>query len=200
MAFDGLSARLQEITRKLSGKARISEGDLKEVLREVKLALLEADVNYKIVKDFVDSFESAEYNYNLNLSYKNTEYPNEYIENIYNDVWKNNYDVGVEENIFYMWISDNGKTIIVTKTRNATKFSRYPDIIGEFDINDGLDISVSEGIKKIGLPQKYTGELLEASTNENEFKISWNHYYKQYDATIYGYSIFTYYGSIRSFQ
>ena len=53
MAFDGLSARLQEITRKLSGKARISEGDLKEVLREVKLALLEADVNYKIVKDFI---------------------------------------------------------------------------------------------------------------------------------------------------
>ena len=38
MAFDGLASRLQEITRKLSGKARISEGDLKEVLREVKLA------------------------------------------------------------------------------------------------------------------------------------------------------------------
>lgn len=57
MAFDGLSARLQEITRKLSGKARISEGDLKDVLREVKLALLEADVNYKIVKDFVKVIE-----------------------------------------------------------------------------------------------------------------------------------------------
>ena len=57
MAFDGLSSRLQEITRKLSGKARISEGDLKEVLREVKLALLEADVNYKIVKDFVKVIE-----------------------------------------------------------------------------------------------------------------------------------------------
>ena len=53
MAFEGLSARLQTITRKLSGKARITESDLKEVLREVKLALLEADVNYKIVKDFI---------------------------------------------------------------------------------------------------------------------------------------------------
>ena len=53
MAFDGLSSRLQDITRKLRGKARITEADLKEVLREVKLALLEADVNYKIVKDFV---------------------------------------------------------------------------------------------------------------------------------------------------
>ncbi len=53
MAFEGLSSRLQAITRKLSGKARITESDLKEVLREVKLALLEADVNYKIVKDFI---------------------------------------------------------------------------------------------------------------------------------------------------
>ena len=57
MAFDGLASRLQEITRKLRGKARISEDDLKEVTREVKLALLEADVNYKIVKDFVKVIE-----------------------------------------------------------------------------------------------------------------------------------------------
>ena len=57
MAFEGLSARLQEITRKLGGKARITENDLKEVLREVKLALLEADVNYKIVKDFIKVIE-----------------------------------------------------------------------------------------------------------------------------------------------
>lgn len=53
MAFEGLSERLQGITRKIKGKARITESDLKEVLREVKLALLEADVNYKIVKDFI---------------------------------------------------------------------------------------------------------------------------------------------------
>ena len=57
MAFEGLSSRLQDITRKLKGKARITESDLKEVLREVKLALLEADVNYKIVKDFIKVIE-----------------------------------------------------------------------------------------------------------------------------------------------
>lgn len=57
MAFEGLSSRLQEITRKLSGKARITESDLKEVLREVKLALLEADVNFKIVKEFISTIE-----------------------------------------------------------------------------------------------------------------------------------------------
>ena len=55
MAFEGLSSRLQEITRKIRGKARITESDLKEMLREVKLALLVADVNYKIVKDFIET-------------------------------------------------------------------------------------------------------------------------------------------------
>ena len=57
MAFEGLSSRLQEITRKIRGKARITESDLKEMLREVKLALLEADVNYKIVKDFISTIQ-----------------------------------------------------------------------------------------------------------------------------------------------
>lgn len=57
MAFEGLSSRLQEITRKMRGKARITESDLKEMLREVKLALLEADVNYKIVKEFIATIQ-----------------------------------------------------------------------------------------------------------------------------------------------
>ena len=57
MAFEGLSAKLQEVTRKLRGKARIIESDLKEMLREVKLALLEADVNYAIVKEFINTIQ-----------------------------------------------------------------------------------------------------------------------------------------------
>lgn len=57
MAFEGLSSRLQEITRKIRGKARITDSDLKEMLREVKLALLEADVNYKIVKEFITTIQ-----------------------------------------------------------------------------------------------------------------------------------------------
>ncbi len=55
MAFEGLSEKLQAFTRKLRGKARITESDLNEMLREVKLALLEADVNYKVVKEFVSN-------------------------------------------------------------------------------------------------------------------------------------------------
>ena len=53
MAFDGLSSKLQDITRRIKGKARITESDIKEMMREVKLALLEADVNYKVVKSFI---------------------------------------------------------------------------------------------------------------------------------------------------
>ncbi len=57
MAFEGLSSKLQDFTRKLKGKSRITESDLKEMLREVKLALLEADVNYKIVKEFTATIQ-----------------------------------------------------------------------------------------------------------------------------------------------
>ena len=57
MAFEGLSSKLQNIANKFRGKARVTEADLKEMLREVKLALLEADVNYKIVKEFIATIQ-----------------------------------------------------------------------------------------------------------------------------------------------
>ena len=57
MAFEGLSSKLQDITKKIKGEARITESNMKEMLREVKLALLEADVNYKVVKEFIKSIE-----------------------------------------------------------------------------------------------------------------------------------------------
>ena len=53
MAFQNLSSRLQETMRKLRGKGRLSEKDVDEVMRDIRLALLEADVNYKVVKDFI---------------------------------------------------------------------------------------------------------------------------------------------------
>jgi signal recognition particle subunit SRP54 len=51
--FESLSARLQGITSRLRGRARITESDLDAALREIRLALLEADVNFRVVKDFV---------------------------------------------------------------------------------------------------------------------------------------------------
>lgn len=55
MAFEGLASKLQETIKKLKGKGKLSENDIKEAMREVKLALLEADVNYRVVKDFIKS-------------------------------------------------------------------------------------------------------------------------------------------------
>ncbi len=55
MAFDSLASKLQETLKKLRGKGKLTETDIKGAMREVKLALLEADVNYKVVKDFVKS-------------------------------------------------------------------------------------------------------------------------------------------------
>ena len=57
MAFEGLSSRLQNIIRKIKGSARITEKDLKEMTREIKLTLLEADVNFMVVKKFIKNIE-----------------------------------------------------------------------------------------------------------------------------------------------
>ena len=53
LVFEGLASKLQDIVRKFKGKGRVTEADLKEIMREIKLALLEADVNFKVVKDFI---------------------------------------------------------------------------------------------------------------------------------------------------
>ena len=55
MAFDNLSDKLAGVFKKLRGKGKLSEADVKEAMREVRLALLEADVNYKVAKDFTNA-------------------------------------------------------------------------------------------------------------------------------------------------
>ena len=53
MAFEGLTEKLSNAFKKLRGKGRLTEADVKEAMREIRMALLEADVSYKVVKDFV---------------------------------------------------------------------------------------------------------------------------------------------------
>src|SRR5699024_6075431 len=57
MAFEGLSNRLQETMKKITGKGKVSEQDVKEMSREVRLALLEADVNFKVVRNFINGIK-----------------------------------------------------------------------------------------------------------------------------------------------
>ena len=53
MIFEGLADRLQETFKKLKGHGKLTEDDVNEAMRDVRMALLEADVNFKVVKDFI---------------------------------------------------------------------------------------------------------------------------------------------------
>ena len=57
MAFESLSDKLQNVFKNLRGKGRLSEADVKASLKEVKMALLEADVSFKVVKQFITAVE-----------------------------------------------------------------------------------------------------------------------------------------------
>ena len=53
MAFESLSERLQDSLKKIKGQATLTEANMDEMLREIRLALLEADVNFQVVKEFI---------------------------------------------------------------------------------------------------------------------------------------------------
>lgn len=57
MAFESLSEKLQNVFKNLRNKGRLTEADVKAALKEVKMALLEADVNFKVVKQFIKSVQ-----------------------------------------------------------------------------------------------------------------------------------------------
>ena len=57
MAFDNLTEKLQNVFKNLRSKGRLTEDDVKAALKEVKMALLEADVNFKVVKNFVKTVQ-----------------------------------------------------------------------------------------------------------------------------------------------
>ena len=57
MAFESLTDKLQDVFKDLRSKGRLTEADVKVALKEVKMALLEADVNFKVVKQFIKSVE-----------------------------------------------------------------------------------------------------------------------------------------------
>lgn len=60
MAFESLTEKLQNVFKNLRGKGRLTEADVKTALREVKLALLEADVSYKVVRQFTKSVQEKD--------------------------------------------------------------------------------------------------------------------------------------------
>ena len=67
MAFDSLSEKLQNVFKNLRSKGRLTEDDVKAALKEVKMALLEADVNFKVVKQFVKDVQERAIGQDLSL-------------------------------------------------------------------------------------------------------------------------------------
>ncbi|MCK4551473.1 MAG: signal recognition particle protein [Tenericutes bacterium] len=61
MAFENLTSRFQMALRRITGKAKLSENDIDQMMREVRLSLLEADVNYKVVKEFTEEVKAQAY-------------------------------------------------------------------------------------------------------------------------------------------
>ena len=148
MAFEGLSSRLQEITRKIKGEARITESNMKDMLREVKLALLEADVNYKIVKEFIASVQEKALGQDVLKSLK----PGEQVVKIVRDELTELLG-GTDSKIN---ISSNPPTIIMLvglqgagKTTFAGKLANYLRKNGKKPIMVACDIYRPAAIKQL---------------------------------------------------
>src|SRR6056297_1751738 len=81
MAFEDLTGRFQMALRRLTGKSRLTEKDIDEMMREVRLSLLEADVNYKVVKEFTEEVKQQAYGEKILKGLK----PGEQVVKIVND-------------------------------------------------------------------------------------------------------------------
>ena len=148
MAFEGLSSRLQDITKKIKGEARITESNMKEMLREVKLALLEADVNYKIVKEFISNVQEKALGQDVIKSLK----PGEQVVKIVKDELTELLG-GTDSKIN---ISSNPPTIIMLvglqgagKTTLAGKLSNYLRKQGKKPLMVACDVYRPAAVKQL---------------------------------------------------
>ena len=148
MAFEGLSSRLQEITKKIKGEARITESNMKDMLREVKLALLEADVNYKIVKEFISNVQEKALGQDVMKSLK----PGEQVVKIVRDELTDLLG-GTDSKIN---ISSNPPTIIMLvglqgagKTTLAGKLSNYLRKQGKKPLMVACDVYRPAAVKQL---------------------------------------------------
>ena len=148
MAFEGLSSRLQDITKKIKGEARITESNMKDMLREVKLALLEADVNYKIVKEFISNVQEKALGQDVIKSLK----PGEQVVKIVKDELTELLG-GTDSKIN---ISSNPPTIIMLvglqgagKTTLAGKLSNYLRKQGKKPLMVACDVYRPAAVKQL---------------------------------------------------
>lgn len=146
--FENLSDKLQNVVKKLKGETRITEKDLDAMLREVKLALLEADVNYKVVKDFIAAIKEKSLGQDVMQSLT----PGQQIVKIVNDELKDL--LGDSES--KLNISSNPPTVIMLvglqgagKTTLCGKLSNYLRKQGKKPLMVACDVYRPAAIKQL---------------------------------------------------
>ena len=153
--FDSLSDKLQNVMKKLKGQTRISEKELKEMLREVKLALLEADVNYKVVKDFIASIEEKALGEDVMKSLT----PGQQVVKIVRDELTNllgdtnsgiNFSPNPPTIIMLVGLQGSGKTTLCGKLSNyLRKQGKKPKQLQTLGKSLGVDVYSEENNKNV---------------------------------------------------
>lgn len=133
--FENLTARLQDTFKKLRGKGKLSEADIDDALRDVRLALLEADVNYRVVKQFTDSVKVRAIGHEVMRSLS----PAQQVIKIVNDemiklmgsqVSKLNMSTDGPTVLVLAGLQGSGKTTVAGKlARRFTKDGRHPLLV-----------------------------------------------------------------------
>ena len=121
MAFESLTDKLQNVFKKLRSKGRLTEEDVKLALKEVKMALLEADVNFKVVKQFTKSVQEQAIGQDV-MSGLN---PGQMVIKIVNDeLVKCSYDISIEISSAVGVASGNGSDIIeIVKNADSAMYA-----------------------------------------------------------------------------
>lgn len=146
--FNSLSDKLQNIVKKLKGQTRISEKELNEMLKEVKLALLEADVNYKVVKEFVSNISAKALGGDVMQSLT----PGQQVVKIVKDELTNLLGDGTSK----LNIASNPPTVIMViglqgsgKTTLCAKLSNYLRKQGKKPLMIACDVNRPAAIKQL---------------------------------------------------
>jgi signal recognition particle subunit SRP54 len=134
--FEALSDRFESIFQRLRGRGRLSESDVDEVLREIRVALLEADVNFKVVRNFVDRMRErtvgAELSQALNPAQQVIKIVNEeLIETLGGETLRITYESRPPTVVLLAGLQGSGKTTAAAKlARWFTQQGRHPLLVG----------------------------------------------------------------------
>ena len=156
MAFEGLSEKLNAAFKRLRGKGRLTENDVREAMREVRLALLEADVSYKVVKEFVATVTER----SVGTDVLDSLTPAQQVVKIVNEELTNLMGGGTAKLAF----ANNGPTIVMMvglqgagKTTHCAKLARYFKQSGKRPLLAACDVYRPAAIQQLQIVGEQAG-------------------------------------------